>query len=250
MKRLLAAGALLGCVLVGGAANAAYIRTGNLVLSADGGFTPQKLPRRAYVPIAFKGHADLKAVDGTVPPPLAQLVLDFDRDGRLATGGLAVCQPEALQEVTPEEARARCPHAIVGNGHASALVTLPGQPAILVSSALTLFNGPRQDGNPTVILHARMTAPAVQNFVIAIPIEKRRGLYRYRASIAVPPIAGGYGSLVHLDASVNRRYSFHGKKRSYVSARCGDGIFRTHGRFTFADGLVIDGSVDKACTVR
>jgi len=250
VKRLLAAGALLCCVLFGGAANAAYVKTGNLVLKADGGFTPQQLPRRTYVPIAFKGHADLKAVDGTTPPPLRQLVLNFDRDGRLSTGGLGTCQPAELEEVTPKQARARCPGAIVGSGHATALITLPGQPAIFASSPVTFFNGPRQGGKPTVILHARTTAPAVQNFVITIPIEKRGGLYRYRATIDVPPIAGGFGALVHLDASVNRRYSSQGKKRSYVSARCGDGIFRTRGRFTFAEGTIIEGSVEKACTVR
>ncbi len=250
MKRLLAAGALLCCVLFAGAANGAYVRTGNLVLTADGGFTPHKLPRRAYVPISFKGHADLKAVDGTTPPPLQQLVIDFDRDGRLSTAGLATCQPDALREVTPAEARATCHGAIVGTGHASALVTLPGQSPILASSPITFFNGPHQNGSPTIVLHARTTAPAVQSFVITIPIRKRAGLYRYRASVDLPPILGGRGSLVHLDASISRRYRSKGKKRSYVSARCGDGIFRTRGRFTFADGIVIEGSVDKACTVR
>src|SRR5262249_28547376 len=114
VKRLLAAGAVLCCVLFGGAANAALVRTGNLVLHADGDFAPHKLPRRTYVPIDFKGHAELKAVDGGVPAQLQQLVLDFDRDGRLSTGGLPICRPDSLQEVTPEEARARCRDAIVG----------------------------------------------------------------------------------------------------------------------------------------
>jgi hypothetical protein len=250
VKRLLAAGALLCCVLLGGAANAAYVKTGNLVLKADGGFTPQQLPRQAYAPISFKGYADLEAVDGTVPPPLTQLVLEFDRDGKLSTGGLATCQPAALQEVTTPEARALCHGAIVGSGHVSALVALAAQAPVHVSSPVTLFNGPRQDGKPTVIFHARTTVPAPQSLVITIPIEERRGLYRYRATIDIPPIADGHGSLVHLDAAVSRRYRFGGKERSYVSARCGDNVFRTHGRFTFADGTIIDGEVFKGCTVR
>src|SRR3954454_21273180 len=104
LKRLLAAGALLCCVLFAGAANAALVKVGNLVLTADGGFTPRILPRSAYAPIDFKGRADLKAVDGSVPSPLQQLVLDFDRDGRLSTAGLPVCQPASLDETTPEEA--------------------------------------------------------------------------------------------------------------------------------------------------
>lgn len=250
MKRLLAAGALLCCVLFAGAANAALVKVGNLVLTADGGFTPSSLPRSTYSPISFNGRADLKAVDGSVPAALQQLVLDFDRDGRLSMTGLPVCQPTSLGEATPAEARKRCAKAIVGTGHAQALIAHEGGPPLLASSPITLFNGPRLDGKPTVILHARITAPAVQNFVITIPIEKRPGLFRYRATIDLPPIADGRGSLIHLDAAVGRRYRFGGKERSYVAARCGDGIIRTHGRFTFAEGTIIDGSVEKACTVR
>lgn len=250
MKRLLAAGVLICCVIFASAANAALVRVGNLVLTADGGFKPSSLPRSTYAPINFDGEANLRAVDGGAPPPLQQLILDFDRDGRLATAGLPVCQPTSLEEATPSEARARCHGAMVGTGRASALVSEPGLPLFVVSSPLTFFNGPRLAGKPTVIMHARITAPAVQNFVVTIPIEKRPGRYRYRATVDLPPIAGGLGSLTHLSASIGKRYRSGGKERSYVSARCGDGIFSTHGRFTFAGGTIIDGSVEKACTVR
>jgi hypothetical protein len=249
LKRLLAAGGLICCVLFAGGANAALVKVGNLVLTADGGFTPNHLPRNSYVPISFQGHADLKSVGGGVPSALQQLILEFDRDGRLATAGLPVCQPSSLQEATPREARARCHNAIVGTGSATALINLDGRPPLSASSRITLFNGPRLQGKPTVLLHARPTVPAPQNIVITIPIEKRSGLFRYRATVDVPPIAGGLGSLVHVDATVGRRYRSGGNDRSYISARCGDGIFRTHGRFTLADGTIIDGSVEKACTV-
>lgn len=250
MKRLLAVGGLICCALFAGGANAALVKVGNLVLTADGGFMPNRLPRSSYVPIEFKGHADLRSVDGSVPSPLRQVILDFDRDGRLGLAGLPVCQPSALQETTVKEARDRCSAAIVGSGHAGALVNRPGGPPLPVSSPLTFFNGPRLAGKPTVILHARLSLPgAVQTFAITIPIEKRRGLFRYRATVDVPPIAEGLGSLVHVDATIGRRYRSGGRERSYVSARCGDGIFRTHGRFTLSDGLIIDGSVEKACTV-
>jgi hypothetical protein len=250
LKRLLGIGVLVGCVLVAGGANAALVRVGNLVLTADGGFTPRQLPRRSYAPIDFRGFADLRSTDGSVPAPLQQAVIDFDRDGRLTTKGLPVCQPATLEGATPPEARNRCHGAIVGTGHVGALIAREGQPPVPASSALTLFNGPRQEGKPTVILHARTTVPAVQTFLITVPIERRRGAYRYRATVDVPPVAGGFGSLTHLDVKVGKRYSFHGAKRSYTAARCGDGILRTHGRFTFSGGIIIDGSIEKACTVR
>lgn len=250
MKRLLGIGVAIACVLFAGGANAALVKVGSLVLTADGGFTPSKLPRQTFEPIDFTGHADLKSTDDSVPPPLQQVILNFDRDGKLSTGGLPICQPSQLEEATPAEARGRCPKAIVGTGNVSALITREAGPPILASSPITFFNGPPQAGHPTVILHARTTVPATQNFVLTIPIEKRGGLYSYRATVDVPPIAAGRGSLIHIDVKVGKRYRYRGSERSYTSARCGDGIFRTRGRFTFADSTIIEGSVEKPCSVR
>lgn len=242
-------GTLLACILCAGAADAALIRIENLVLTADGGFTPRILPRSSFVPIEFEGHANLRAVDGGRPPAVRQIVLDFDRDGRLSTGGLPACDPAALVEATPTEARARCPKAIVGRGRVAAMIELTGG-AVMASSPLTIFNGPRLEGRPTAILHARTTVPAVQTFVITVPIERRPGEFRYHVTVDVPPIAAGMGSLTHIDATVGRRYRFRGSKRSYVSARCSDNVLRTHGRLTFDDGLIIDGSIERGCTFR
>jgi hypothetical protein len=255
VKRLLTAAAVLACVIGAGAARGALLKVDNLVLTADGAFTPRKLPRKAYAPIDFKGWANVKAVDGGIPPALKQVILDFDRDGRIGVRGLPTCDPALLEEATPEEARARCRGAIVGSGHIEALIAgIGGGAPIPAASLLTLFNGPPAEGHPTVILHARTTEPAVQNFVITVPIVRRRGDFRYRATVDVPPIAAGRGAITHIDVDVGRRYRFGGKARSYVSARCSDGILSTHGRFTFADSeageLLVDGSVEKACTPR
>jgi hypothetical protein len=242
---------LLCCVLAGGAANAALVKTGNLVLTADGGFTPQKLPRRAYAPIDFKGHADLRTVDGALPAQLQQLVIDFDRDGRLNTDGLTSCRfPQNLEGTSSLEARSTCGGALVGEGRVVVLIAPPGAAPVKTASELLIFNGPREEGHPTAILHARFDFPSPQTYLITVPIEKRPGPFRYRATIDLPSIAAGRGALVHIDATIGRRYRFQGKQRSYVTARCGDGIFRTHGRFTFSDGMIIDGSVEKPCTYR
>lgn len=248
MKRLLGIGVLAACIVLASGANAALVKVGKLVLTADGGFRPSKLPRHSYAPIDFRGFANLRSTDGSVPASLQQAVIDFDHDGRLSIAGLPVCDPTLLVGTTPAEARSRCRGALVGHGHLAALIAREGQPPIAASSALSLFNGPREEGKPTVIAHARTTVPAVQTFVITIPIERRRGDFRYRATIDVPPILEGLGSLTHVDVTVGRRYSFHRQRRSYAAARCSDGIFRTHGRFTFADGIIIDGSIEKPCT--
>jgi hypothetical protein len=250
LRRLLASGTLIACVLFAGGASAESLEFGNLALKADGGFTPRTLPRRAYSPIKFKGYINTKSADGSVPPALQQAVIGFDRDGRLSTRGLAICDPSLLEEATPQEARERCPRAIVGTGHVGALIAMQSGPPLRASSLLTIFNGPRQEGHPTAILHARTTVPAVQNFVITVPIERRPGGYRYRATIDIPPIAAGRGSLTHLDVDIGRRYRFQGGKRSYISARCRHNVLSTYGHFAFAEGILLTGSVEKTCTPR
>jgi hypothetical protein len=224
----------------------ALVEVNGLVLRADGGFQPQTLPRRHYVPIDFQGHADISAKGGGRPSPLQQALIDFDRDGRLSVAGLPTCAPEAIANASSEEARRICGSALVGSGRVDALVSLPGG-TVKASSPLTIFNGPRLASGPSAVLHARFTVPATETYAIVVPIERLSGSFRYRARLDLPPLAGGLGALTHIEVKIGRRYRAGGKPRSYVSARCSDGILQTHGRFRFEDGTVISGQVEKFC---
>ncbi len=248
-----AAALLLALAAIGAVpavAQEAVVKVNDIVLRADGGFQPQTLPRQRYAPIEFQGHVEIAAKGGGKPVALEEAVVDFDRDGRLSVAGLPSCRPELLASLGVREGREACAGAIVGKGRIEAAIELDGGGALRGSSALTIFNGPAQDGRPTVVLHARTNVPETQTFAILVPIERRRGGFRYRARLAVPPIAGGRGAITRIEVEVGRRFTSAGKRRSYVAARCSDGVIHTHGRFTFADGTVVDGSVEKACTAR
>jgi hypothetical protein len=235
------------CAVGAADADAATVRVGNLVLHADGGFEPRLLPKRAYAPIRFQGYGEIETTDGSIPPVLQHVLLEFDHDGHVTTAGLPVCPPERIEGASPAEARRRCHGAIVGTGQIGAAVPLPLLGRIEMNSPLTLFNGPRSDGDPTVVLHAQAPFPISETYVVVIPIERRSGRYGYRSEFDVPPIAGGLGALTHIDAKIGRRWRASGVERSYVSARCSDYILQTRGSFSFADGNVIYGSVFKAC---
>ncbi len=243
--------ALAALALAAGTAagEGALVEVNGLVLRAGGGFQPQTLPRRSYAPIRFEGHVNLSAAKGGTLPPLRQALIEFDRDGRLDVAGLPTCAPESVAAAGTAEARRVCRGAIVGRGHLGALVSLPGG-AVRAASPLTIFNGPRQEGHPTAILHARFTVPAVETYAIVVPIERIPGRFRYRARIELPPLAGGLGALTHIDATIGRRYRAGGRRRSYVSARCSDSILQTHGYFSFADGTVISGQIEEYCRSR
>jgi hypothetical protein len=237
---------MLAALLAVGA-GAASVKIGTLVLKADGGFTPRLLPKHAFAPIDFDGHADILTTDGSMPPALRQVRLELDHDGRLNSAGLPICPPSRIEAATPQQAQNRCKGAIVASGHVAATIGLPGRGRVEVRSPLTLFNGPRQGGDATVVAHAQSTYPVAETYVLVVPIERRSGTYGYRANFEVPEIAGGYGALTHVDAKIGRRFNSGGAERSYISARCSDYILQTRGYFSFADGTVVSGSVFKSC---
>jgi hypothetical protein len=243
-------------ILAAGAAFAAeaeataMVETREIRIELDAAFQPRNLPVHSFAPVEFSGDVKISKPGGGVPPALQKIVLDFDRDGRLDAGGLPTCAPERIADASVEEARSICKGAIVGTGKIEALVGLASGP-VPTSSPLTLFNGPRQNGNPTVVVHARTTVPATETYAFVVPIEKRRGEFRYRATVDVPPLAGGLGAVTDISVKVGRRYTSGGVKRSYVSARCSDHILRSHGAFTFSNGLVIEGvGLEKYCAQR
>ena len=220
------------------------------IVNANGGISPTALPRRAFAPIEFQGHVNVAARDGGVPTALQQAVLDFDSDGRLSTYGLPTCSVGQIEAATSEEARTVCKSSIVGTGQLSTLIAAPGQAPVPTTSQLTLFNGLPQNGDPTIILHARISGPVTQTLAVVVPIERLSGAYGYRVRLDIPPIAGGEGALTHIDLKVGRHYSVDGRRRSYISARCSRGILQTHGEFTFSNSFFFTGTFVKTCTVR
>lgn len=244
---------LLACAVGAAVAAAnALVETREVRIEVNAAFQPRNLPVKSFAPVQFSGSLTVAKPGGGQPPALDQIVLDFDRDGRLDVGGLPTCAPESIAQVSVEEARRICKSAQVGTGEIELLVALPFSGNLVpTSSPLTLFNGPRLEGKPTVIVHAQTTVPATQTYAFTVPIEKRPGEFRYRATVDIPPLAGGYGAITKISATIGRRYSAGGKQRSYVSARCSDHILRSHGAFTFANGLTIEGvGLEKYCAQR
>lgn len=239
------------CVAFAAVAGAsAMVETREIRIKLNADFQPLNLPKRSFAPVQFEGYLDVAKPGGGQPPALQQIVLDFDKDGRLDVAGLPTCAPEAIAAASVEEARTLCKGAIVGTGQIEALVALPSG-TVPTGSPLTLFNGPRLEGHPTVVVHAQTTVPATQTYAFVVPIEKRPGEFRYRATVNLPPLAAGLGAVTHISVKIGRRYTAGGVKRSYVAARCTDHILRSHGRFTFSNGLVIEGvGLEKYCAQR
>lgn len=237
-------------LVASGVAEAITLRVGDIVISGDGGFSPTTLPKNENAPIRLHGYAKFKTTDGTRPSPLRQLVLEFDKHGEVETRGLEKCTMAKLVATSVKQARHNCPGAIVGTGFGTAVVQLPEQRPIEASSPLTLFNGPVEHGDPTVLGHAHLDYPAPTTYVISIVIERiHHGRYGFRTIANFPRIANDYGSPVSGHLTIGKTWKYKGKTLSYANARCADGRLQAHAEFTFKDEDSVSGTIFKPCHV-
>ena len=228
-----------------------HLQAGNLLVIGEGGFSPTLLPKKVDAPITIFGKGRLDTVDGTLPPILKTIEFEFDKHGSVQTLGLPVCTAGKLQATTVPQARKLCPGAIVGKGFGHAIVKFPEQAPIPVSSPITIFNGPRIKGDPSVLAHFYTTVPVAVAFVVPVRIETiHNGRYGYRVNAVIPKIANGAGIPISGSITIGRKWTYKGVKHSYVNARCPDGRLQARGKFSFDDGSVLRGSFLNPCQTK
>jgi len=250
-KFLITALAALGVLAVGSGAEAITLRAGDIIITADGGFAPTKLPRHENAPITIHGGGRISTVSGALPPILETIDIEYDRHGSVETIGLPVCHQGQLEATTVAQARQHCRGAIVGKGSGKAIVKFPEQAPIPASSPITIFNGPKKNGNPTVLAHAYLDHPVSTTFIVPVVIEKiHKGLYGYRTEATIPKIAGGAGVPIEGSLKIGKQWTYKGKQHSYINARCENGRLQARGQFRFKDGTFLAGTFLRPCTVR
>jgi hypothetical protein len=243
--------AALAVLAIGSSAAAIKLRAGNIIITAEGGFSPTRLPRHENAPITIHGGGKISTVNGELPPILETIDIEFDRHGSVETLGLPVCTMSKLSSTLTKQARKACPGAIVGRGRGHAVVAFPEDPPIDVDSPITLFNGPQKHGNPTVIAHAYTTYPVPVTVLVPIEIERiHKGVYGYRTRARIPRLAGGSGIPISGHLTIGRRWTYKGVERSYVNARCETGRLQARVEATFKDHTFLSGVFVKACRVR
>jgi hypothetical protein len=216
------------------AAWAAVEKQGNVLVHFEAGFSPKALPREAPAPIEVTIQGAVSTTDGSHPPPLQWMEVELNRNGRLYTQGLPACSPSPLQSTTTGEAKARCGSALVGQGTFAAAITLGNNKPVLANGRILAFNGLR-DGKPALLLHFFGAAPV--RFTLIVPlriIHKAGGEFGTLLRTRIPKLANGFGSITEINLSLGRRWSFGGKRRSYLSAACGAPPGFSSAPFTFA----------------
>jgi hypothetical protein len=236
----------LGAVLLSNAA-ADTVKIGNLVITIDGQISPKKLPKQTPAPITLSLDGTLSTEDGSHPPALQTLDLEFDRHGHLNTKGLATCTPAKLQSTLTSQAKKACGDALVGTGRVSAEIAFPEQAPFPASGPLLIFNGAPKGGKQVLIFHVYAHVPAPTTFVTTAVISKQAGKYGTVAKVAIPTIVSGQGSLTSFEAKLQKTWTYKGQKQNLLLASCPTGTLYAHGEFAFADGTRASGDVVRPC---
>ena len=90
--------------------------------------------------------AEIGTTDGSHPPALRRVDLDFDKTHRLDAMGLPACRQGQLEARTTAAAKKACPDAIVGSGEGEVEVAFPEQAPFSAKGPIVLFNGGVQGG--------------------------------------------------------------------------------------------------------
>jgi hypothetical protein len=195
-------------------------QVGTLQLSVRGALSPSRLPRDKRAPIAVAVGWRIGTTDGTAPPKLKTLKIEINRNGILDLFGLPTCPYEKIQPASTSRALANCRAALVGRGSFAAIVGLEGQESYLTKGQMVVFNG-QKGGKPVLYGQIYSPLPFASSFVITFKINQAKsGTYGTALTANLPATLRDWGNLTEIDMRLSRKFSYQGKRRSFLSAGC------------------------------
>jgi hypothetical protein len=228
---------LLGCLATTASAGGKEECAGNICISDNGGISPKALPKHRQAPISAFIDARLWAKDGGHVAAARELVIDFDKTLQVNAKGLPACKKGQLMAQTTGAAKEACPDAIVGSGEGEVEVAFPEQQPFSAKGPIVLFNGGIRGGATLLYIHAYVAVPTPTAIVATVRITRiHRGRYGIHTVTQVPIITGGAGSVAAFKVHIGRRFTYKGKRQSYLTASCPTGHYFTEGKVTFSDG--------------
>ena len=246
--------ALLAIAVVA-TASAEVVQKGHLRVAFSGEFSPQALPRQGAAPIAVAIGGRISTTNGEPPPQLRRISIEINRSGRLSATGLPACDLRDIQPSTNDGALAACGDSLVGTGSFSANVELPEQAPFPSRGRVLAFAG-RDGGRPVIFAHVYGTQPIPTSYTLPFRIGSGRGDFGTVLTASLPQVTSDWGFVTGIDLRLNRRFSFHGKRRSYLSAGCpapagfpGASFPLVRASFVFAKDITLESVLNRSCKV-
>ncbi len=216
------------------------VRIGNLFLRDNGGISPTKLPKHKRAPISANLNGQIGTTDGSHPPAVRSVIADFDKNIQVNAKGLPVCRWGQLEARSTAAAKKACPDAIVGSGEGLVEVAFPEQAPFTAKGPIVLFNGGVHGGATLIFIHTYVAVPAPTAVIAKVKITRiHRGHFGMHTVTRVPEIAGGAGSVTKFKITINRTFTYKGKKESYLTASCPTGHYYAEGQVQFTGGTTL-----------
>jgi hypothetical protein len=230
------------------AAKDTVVRAGDLEFTIDGssGVTPKALSKTKYTPIAFTAAGSIRSLNPAEPQPpaLKEVLLDAPNTA-VNVKGYPVCKGSELQARDTASVKKACGSAIIGTGKGTISVKFPEQAAIPAKTPIIVFNGGVAGGTTTFYIHTYLTQPITTAVVTTVKIKKAGSGVKTVSSI--PVIAGGAGSVKDFSLTIDKKFTYKGKKVSVLSAKCVGGKLTAHGTAVFRDGSKLSADVLRTC---
>lgn len=257
--RTRALGALLLLAALGAAAlaQAEIAQRGGVQVKVSGALSPHRLPREGLAPVAVSVAGRITSVGQEPLPQLRELRIEINRHGRLDQHGLPTCEEDQIQPASTGRALAACRRSLVGQGHFWANIVLAGQAPYPTRGRLLVFNG-LSKGKSVLLGQIYAPRPFATSFVIPFEMQRlRHGPYGTALTAFLPEALGSWGYVTAIELTLSRRYTYRGRRHSYVSAGCpapkgfGKASFPlTRTSFSFAGGRRITSTLTRQCGVR
>jgi hypothetical protein len=255
-KSLVLLVALVFSLAVASLARAELTAQGDLFIRFDGGISPNTLPRAEPAPIAVRIEGTIRSATRQNPPPLRRIKIALNRGGKFSTVGLPICRRPEIDPANPSEALATCGDAFVGGGGYTAIESLGDQPPKVFRGEVLLFNS-KENGRQTILGHVYQAKPIPLDGTIVFHVSHSSGTYGTIVTGQVPESINGEGYLTSIFLQLQRRYSFRGRARSYLTASCPAPAGFTKAIFPFAqtsmsfeDGRTLSSTLTRTCSVR
>jgi hypothetical protein len=209
---------------------------GVLCVGDNGGISPTKLPKHGGAPATARIIGEVTTRDGSHPPALQDLEAEIDHTIVVDAVGIPTCSTKQLEATSSATAKKVCGDAIVGSGTAEVEVAFPEQKPFRSTGPLLLFNNGVHGATTSVLLHAYVDVPAPTAVIVKAKVTRiHHGRFGLRLQAHVPVIAGGAGSATAFNLQIGRRYTYKGRKKSFLSASCPTGSWATKGNLLFSD---------------
>lgn len=244
-----------GLVLGAGAfAAAETIQSQGVRIKVDGKITPTRLPRAGRAPVKVSVGTTIASTSDKNPPALKEISIAINRHGQLDRTGLPVCEFADIQPATNEKAMQACRGSVVGEGRFAATTAVTKQVNFPAEGKMIAFNGTFK-GRPAILAHVYGTDPVPTSFTLPFVIGRTAGKFGTTITATLPKDESS--SITRLDLALDRRFSYRGKRRSYVSAGCpapkgsGLAVFPfARVSYRFAGGRKMSSTLIRSCKPR